>query len=421
MTYDAIHPNRDIARRLTNIYALHRVDSDFRLENSPYNDLLAALGNPHLRLPPVIHLSGTNGKGSTQAFIKSIYEQAGYTVHSYTSPHLRIFNERITVANSPVSDDMLLHYLDMTDTANNGNAVTFFEYTTAMAFKIFADNPADICILETGLGGRLDCTNIVPAPVATGITSIGLDHTDYLGDTIASIAWEKAGIMKESAPCIVARQAFAPQTTPVFEKTAAEKNCPVMIEGKDWNMTDYALPPLPLIGQHQNENAATAIHIIQTLGKRFPVSQKQINDGLSQARWPGRMEEIVTGRLITRMPRGSSLWFDCGHNREGAQTIAVQLRAWKTENPARPIHVILGLAADKDAAAFAAPILGYCDSLTCVDLLNARNPQTGISLAKKIGKPDIKTSHNIADAITTTPQENAIYMVCGSLYLYSYL
>jgi dihydrofolate synthase/folylpolyglutamate synthase len=184
MTLDCGHSNDIIQKRLEAIYDLHTKKMDFRLDKGPYIDLLAALGNPHLHLPPVIHVAGTNGKGSTIAFLKSIYEAAGLSVHVYTSPHLIQFNERIVLGGAQITDDQLLHYFDLIDKANDGASITFFEYTTALAFKAFADNPADICLLETGLGGRLDCTNVIQNPLATLITPIGYDHTEWLGHDI---------------------------------------------------------------------------------------------------------------------------------------------------------------------------------------------------------------------------------------------
>ncbi|PCI00092.1 MAG: bifunctional folylpolyglutamate synthase/dihydrofolate synthase [Alphaproteobacteria bacterium] len=409
MSYDAIHPNPQIATRLKSIYDLHRKDNDFRLERSPYNELLSALGDPHLNLPPTIHLAGTNGKGSTIAFLKSVYESQGHSVHTYTSPHLLTFNERITLSGESISDDRLLHYLDEIDAANNGRAVTFFEYTTALAFKAMADTPADLCILETGLGGRLDCTNIIENPIATIITAIGYDHMDFLGHSITDIAQEKAGIIKENVPCIVAPQ-IHPETHTVFKEKSKDVH---FVETRD------DLPHLGLVGDHQKQNASTALATIDLLQNQFSVTDNAIQNGLKNARWAGRMEHITQGALYDSLPPHCELWFDCGHNAEGARAISTQLKAWKDENPARDIHLVLGLATDKNPNDFLSPLLSHINSLTCVDLLSARNPQTAQKLKEKVDlKQDIKTEKLLRDVAKNIQEMPAILFITGSVYLY---
>lgn len=414
MVHDAAHPVPEIAKRLEAIYGLHSKTSDFRLINSPYNDLLTALGDPHLSLPPVIHLAGTNGKGSTLAFLKTILETAGYSVHTYTSPHLLTFNERITLNGTPISDDLLLHYLDMTEQANSANAVTFFEYTTAMAFKAMADHPADICLIETGLGGRLDCTNIIPNPIATVITSIGYDHMEFLGLTLKEIAKEKAGIMKEYVPCIIAPQMHA-ETHGVFRQHALEMHSPLHITPRNPD-----LPPLGLRGDHQKDNASTAVETLQIISDTHPVKPEDIKTGLANTKWPARMEKIERGEVFESLPEGCELWFDCGHNAEGALSIGQQLQSWKKDNPNRPIHLILGLGADKDPQAFIKPLVSYIDSLTCVDLMQARCPQTGDALCARIQDhcADVKTCSNPSQAVKNHHIKDSIILVTGSLYLY---
>ena len=371
---------------------------DFRLDEGPYIHLLDKLGNPHLSLPPVIHIAGTNGKGSTLAFLKSILQEAGLKVHAYTSPHLIKFNERITLSNIDIDDETLLHYLDLVEITNDGASITFFEYTTALAFKAFADQPVDICLLETGLGGRLDCTNVVPSPLATVITSIGHDHMDWLGSDIETIAGEKAGIMKPKSSCIVAPQLY--DVIHVFEHKAKDLNCDVYCVEREND-----LPPLGLIGEHQEDNASTAI---KTISITHPdITQSQINKGLTTAKWPARMEKI------TESP---DIWFDCGHNKEGALTISKHLKQWKSEYPNRPIHLILGLAADKDPNDFMESLWEYCDSVTCIDLMNARNAQSGEALQKRLSRP-VKTSDTIKNALQTLPNDNGIRLMTGSLYL----
>jgi dihydrofolate synthase/folylpolyglutamate synthase len=413
VTYDAIHPHLEISKRLSAIYGLHHKDNDFRLERSPYNDLLEKLGNPHLNLPPTIHIAGTNGKGSTLAFLKSIYEQAGYTVHAYTSPHLLTFNERIYLAGEDISDETLLHYLKMVDAANQNNGVTFFEYTTALAFKAMADASADICLLETGLGGRLDCTNIIQKPVATVITAIGYDHMDFLGVTITDIAREKAGIIKPNAPCIIAPQPYH-EVLSVFDTKAEDVGAIILHAERQDN-----LPPLGLVGEHQKDNASTALKTIDSLQKQFPVSKQGVETGLQNAKWRARMEKITKGAIYDLLPQGSELWFDCGHNADGAKAISEQLKLWKRAKPDRPIHLILGLGSDKDPNAFLKSITPYIDSLTCVDLMNARNPQKAEDLAKKITVlNDMQTKKSLLESIDYSNNTESITLVAGSLYLY---
>ena len=404
MSHDAHHKNPDLQKRLEAIFRLNPAKSVFRLDKGPYVDLLAALDNPHLHLPPVIHIAGTNGKGSTLAFLKSLYEAAGLSVHAYTSPHLLSFNERITLNGQPINDTRLDAYLTIVETANAGNAVTFFEYTTAMAFKVMADTPSDIVLLETGLGGRLDCTNVVPNPVATVITAIGYDHMDWLGGNIETIAWEKAGIMKPGVPCVIAPQAHE-KVYPVFEKHAAEVGCDVHFV-KRWE----DLPPLGLLGDHQKDNASTALDT-------FDITVKQFNGDIAQALqntyWPARMEKVSDDPEI---------WFDCGHNADGAKVIAAQLKQWKAEQPDRPIHIIVGLAGDKNAVDFITPLKPYCDTVTCVDLPNARNPSTGEAIVVTLAGlniPNLSAARDIKSALRNAPfKDNHLTLICGSLYLY---
>jgi len=370
---------------------------DFRLDKGPYRGLLVKLGNPQNNLPPVIHVAGTNGKGSTIAFLRSLLEHAGLKVHTYTSPHLIKFNERIVLGSEQITDDQFLCYLDMIDEANNKNPLTFFEYTTALAFKAFADHPADICLLETGLGGWLDCTNVIEKPIATIITSIGYDHLDWLGADIKAIASEKAGIMKANTPCFVAPQAH--DVIDVFEKKAQEVGCELHHVER---LSD--LPELGLVGDHQKDNASVALTALSLLN----IIQDLQASALTTTKWPARMEKLSDDPEI---------WFDCGHNKDGAEAIAAQLELWKIENANRNIHLVLGLAADKDPNEFLAPLLPHINSLTCVDLPNARNPQDALSLKNKIRCDiNINTEKRVKNAIQTSP--HCITLITGSLYLY---
>ena len=404
MAVDAHHPNSHIQSKLESIYRLHHKKMDFRIDAGPYRELLEKLGNPQNKLPPTIHLAGTNGKGSTQAFIKSICESSGLKVHSYTSPHLIKFNERITLDGQHINDDTLLHYLDLIEITNAGAPITFFEYTTAIAFKAMADHPADVCLLETGLGGQLDCTNVIENPIATIITSIGHDHMDWLGSDIATIAFEKAGIMKHKVPCIVAPQKYDDKVRSVFITSAEKLNCDIHFVERMPN-----LPILGLIGDHQKDNASTALKALSITHPEF--KNEAIETGLKKTAWPARMEKL------SDVPE---IWFDCGHNAEGALVIAEQLKQWKIDKPERHVHLIIGLASDKDAHKFVLPLWEYCSHITCVDLLNARNAQTGVDLMKRLNPNNfsINSCDTVFNAIKNHPAKHALTLVTGSLYLY---
>lgn len=432
MPADAAHPNPEVARRLQHIYTLHRTDIDLRLGQSPYIKLLEKIGNPQNKLPPVVHVAGTNGKGSTIAFLRAMLEAAGYKVHAYTSPHLITFNERIYLAGKPISDEALCEYYDRIEAANNGASITFFEFTTAMAFLAMAETPADIVLLEVGMGGRLDCTNVIEKPACTVITKISYDHMDFLGDTLQKIAGEKAGIMKAGIPCVIAPQMDENAVLPVFKNAAKNLNTDLIIIGPD---SPDKLPegyPVPsLIGSHQLENAATALAVLNVLERHCEPQAKQSRPfivpdearkyGLGHTHWPARMQRITEGPIAALLPDGAELWFDAAHNDSGAQALANQLKAWKTEKPDRPIHLIVGLAADKDVNAFFRPLNGLYDTLTLVDLPDARRPQTAEKLAAKLGtNSSIRIGKTVESYLNTEGYKNNASIICiaGSLYLY---
>lgn len=428
MQADAAHPNPDVAQRLQRIYGLHRTDIDLRLAQSPYAALLHKLGDPHKHLPPVVHIAGTNGKGSTLAFLRAMCEAAGYKVHAYTSPHLITFNERILLAGQPVSDAQLIDLFDRVDAANDSAAITFFEFTTAMAFLAFAQTPADIVLLETGMGGRLDCTNVIETPAVTVITKISYDHMEFLGATLPEIAGEKAGIMKAGTPCIIAPQLDAAATWPVFRNAAKTIGTKLMIAGRDWHLMqddkgfsiDGAVWPLPnLTGAHQVENAATAIMATSMLP--MPISDEARRFGLAHAYWPARLQHIHTGPVAALLPQGWALWFDAAHNDSGAMALAAQMKRWKTDGP---VHLVAGLGADKDPSAFFGPLSGIYDSLTLVDLPMARRPQTGAGLKARAALPEAALAPDPASAISAILAKKGPagrIVVAGSLYLYQAL
>lgn len=367
---DARHPNPTLEAKLARLFTLRGgpvVDLTIR---PAYRELLARLGNPHTKLPPVIHVAGTNGKGSVIAFMRAILEAAGHTVHVYTSPHLIKFNERIVLAGQVIDDCALESLLDEVTAANRDLPLTFFEITTAMAFLAFSRVPADVVLLETGLGGRLDSTNAIENPAATVITSIGKDHMEFLGPTIQEIAGEKAGIMKRAVPCVIAPQTH-PDSEPALTRCARELSVPIQRFGHEWQCgsdgsrmnfrygTDsYDLPLPVLTGAHQIWNAGTALAALMTIRARFPVTAKSMAEGLRTAVWPGRLQKIHDSAL----PAGWELWIDGGHNEDAAQVLAAQTDSWARQD-GKPLHLIIGMMRRKDVASFLAPLSPHAASI----------------------------------------------------------
>ncbi|OYX67487.1 MAG: bifunctional folylpolyglutamate synthase/dihydrofolate synthase [Rhizobiales bacterium 32-66-11] len=307
---------------LERLAALHPQRIDLSLDR--VHRLLAALDHPELRLPPVIHVAGTNGKGSTIAFLRAALEAAGKRVHVYTSPHLVRFNERIRLAGALVEDAALSQALDQVEAANAGAPITLFEITTAAAFVLFAQVPADVLLLEVGLGGRLDATNVVDAPLASVITPLSIDHVDFLGPTLELIAAEKAGIIKRRVPVIVAAQ--PEEALEVIERAAARKLAPVLARGQQWTMHEEAgrlvysdeaglldLPRPRLMGAHQIDNAGLAVATLRAL-PQLGVSAAAIEAGLRAAEWPARLQRLAPGPLTARAPADVEVWLDGGHN-----------------------------------------------------------------------------------------------------------
>ncbi len=410
---DAAHPNATLEGKLQALYTLNRdktVDLGFR---PPYLQLLEALGNPHLSLPPVIHVAGTNGKGSVIAMLRAVFEAAGYKVHAYTSPHLAKFNERIYLAGQDIEDDALEALLDEVVALNESRAVTFFEITTALAFAAFSRTPADILLLEVGLGGRLDCTNIIENPLATAITAIGYDHMEYLGETLPEIAAEKAGIMKPGAPCVIGPQADE-SVFPVFEGRAKELDIPLVYAAREW---DAAMPVPNLAGPHQVGNANTALAVLNIL-EGFDSPEGAIRQGLQSIRWPGRLQQIKQGSLYDLLPDGWELWLDGGHNEGAGRVLAEQAKSWE-QTDGKPLHLIVGMMNTKDPQAFLAPLLPHAASLAAIPIPD--EPQSfspaEIVAAAGSGIP----AENIEDAIRQCQKANGEaagrILICGSLYL----
>src|SRR5438132_12949541 len=343
--------------------------------------ILAALGHPERRLPPTIHVAGTNGKGSTIAFIRAILEAAGLRVHVYTSPHLVRFNERFRLAAAGegrlVADEELADALDECERVNAGAPITVFEITTAAGLLLFARRPADVLLLEVGLGGRLDATNVVDRPLATVVTPVSFDHAEHLGDTVGKIAAEKAGIFKPRVPAIVAAQPR--EALAAIEREAARVKAPIKIAGEDWTATEERgrlvyqddaglldLPPPKLYGRHQFENAGVAIAALRA-ASALKLPPAAFEAGIAKADWPARMQRLAQGRLVALVPAGSELWLDGGHNADGARAIANAI-ADLEERVSRPLVLVVGMLSTKDCAAFLKNFTGLARRVIAVPI-----------------------------------------------------
>lgn len=407
---------------LSRMMALHPKVIDLTLDR--VWQLLDAIGNPQDALPPIIHIAGTNGKGSTQAMIRAGLEAAGHRVHAYTSPHLAWFHERIRLAGALISEDDLTAILEECYAANDGEPITYFEITTCAAFLAFARTPADYVLLEVGLGGRLDATNVIE-PKATVITPVSMDHEGFLGNELASIAREKAGIIKPRVPCIVGPQQDS--ALEVIEHVAARNHAPLLVAGQHWHaaperdrmvfqdengLLDIPRPALP--GLHQIENAGAALATLRVLG----VDAAAYEGAVTQVEWPGRLQRLTTGPLAAKaQASGAELWLDGGHNPAAGQAIAVHLAGLEP----RPTHLICGMMNTKDVTGYLAPLSKEAQSLIAVpvpDTPNTIAPNDTIAAAASVGLK-ASSANGVETAIEQVLQAspNARILICGSLYL----
>ena len=409
---------------LTRLLALHPKIIDLSLDRM--NRILSKLGNPERHLPPVIHVAGTNGKGSTQAFIRAIMESAGLKVHAYTSPHLVKFHERIRVAGELISEADLSALLEECEAANGGEPITFFEITTAAAFLAFSRSPADYLLLEVGLGGRLDATNVIAKPSACCITSIGLDHQQYLGETIDLIAREKAGIIKRAVPCVVGSMPV--EAREAIEDVAGNMKVPLAIAGQDWDcylqhgrmvfqdqngLLDLPLPALP--GSHQIGNAGNAIAVIRAL-KDDRITEQHIADGLTSVTWPARLQRLKGGALSSLLSEGSELWLDGGHNADAGVVLAQSLKAMSQ----KPLVIIWGMLNTKDATQFFRPLADLADHVITLSIPNEVNAIPAEMLSETVNRlgTTASTAATVEDAVSKAAAFNgARVLICGSLYL----
>ncbi|MDJ0858829.1 MAG: folylpolyglutamate synthase/dihydrofolate synthase family protein [Dinoroseobacter sp.] len=405
-------------RVLTRLMALHPKVIDLVLDR--VWDLLESLDHPERALPPVIHVAGTNGKGSTLAMVRAGLEGAGLSCHAYTSPHLARFHERIRLAGALISEDALLEALEECEAANAGAPITYFEITTVVALLAFARIPADFTLLEVGLGGRLDATNVIDRPAICAITPVSYDHQQFLGNTLPEIAAEKAGILKRGVSCVVTRQEDA--ALEVIEARAMRVGAPLLVQQQHWHvweergrlvyqdesgLLDVPLPALP--GAHQIDNAGAALAILRALGKG------DADAAMTGAVWPARMQKLTEGRLKDFLPN-AELWLDGGHNPQAGKALASHLAS----KPVAGTHLICGMLKTKDVAGFLRPLAAVADSLTAVSIPGEAATLSASETAREavaVGM-DATQADTIEQAVETLAAQGARRVViCGSLYL----
>ena len=417
---------------LTRLMALHPKKIDLSLGRM--HAILARLGHPEKKLPPVIHIAGTNGKGSTIATLRAIAEAAGHRVHVYTSPHLVRFAERIRLAGRLISEDALTTLLERVETAAGNDPITYFEVTTAAALLAFSETPADLCILEVGLGGRLDATNVVDNPAAVGITPVSLDHQHFLGETLPEIAAEKAGIIKRSAPLVVGQQKKV--GLDVIAAIAEQRGVKPKLVGETWHVEakpdssgilyeDWQsvldLPMPPLVGAHQIKNAAMAIALAHAQ-RAVNIPDSAIKAGLGWVRWPARLQEIIDTGYNEILPNGSDLWLDGGHNPAAGEVIRSFLQG--VDPVERSVTLILGMMASKDAAGFLKPLAGLVDRVISVPIPGEEGAAPAAELAAAATDIGINgiVAKDVRSALATVknkahPERSPFVVIAGSLFL----
>lgn len=386
---------------------------------------MAALGNPQKKLPPVIHVAGTNGKGSTIAFLRAFLEAADLRVHAYTSPHLVRFAERIRIAGKLIEEDTLAAVLEECERANGAEPITYFEITTAAAFLAFARVPADYVLVEVGLGGRFDATNVIAHPAVAAITPISLDHQHFLGDTIGKIAFEKSGIIKTDTPAVIARQSA--EAAAVLEARAGELSAPLYRQGIEWEVSarangelayrgrsSFDLPPPGLLGPHQYDNAGTALACIDSLPD-LALRAAALEHGMRRVEWPARLQRIATGTLAALVPESTELWLDGGHNEAGGAALGEVARAWHD----RPLHIVFGMLRTHDATAFLRLLAPHTAHLAAIAIPGEANTLSADEAANAARAAGIVATpyDSIAAAVRAMAPPHTRILICGSLYL----
>ena len=418
---------------LKRLLSLHPKKIDLALDR--ILRLLSALGNPQLRLPPVIHVAGTNGKGSACAFARAMLEAQGLKVHVHTSPHLVRFHERIRIAGKLISEEALVSLLEEVEQVNAGREITFFEITAAAMFLAFSRYPADATVLEVGLGGTYDATNVVPNPAMTVIQPVGMDHREFLGDDLAGIAAEKAGIIKKGAPLVVgpqneiARRVILRQAdrmgVPVFEfgqDFASRQEHGRMVYEDEVGLLDLPVPKL--VGRHQIENAGVAIAALRHAGRGWG-QDAAVEKGLATVEWPARLQRLHKGPLVEAAPKGAEVWLDGGHNPHGAEAVS-RAMADMEEHGERPLYLICGMLANKDALGYLRAFNGLARHVVTVAIPGEASLGAGAlyDVARRAGL-DSAPAEDLDDAMlqvtawtrldnSETPPR---ILICGSLYL----
>ncbi len=415
---------------LARFMRLHPTEIDLSLDRM--HRLLADLDHPETRLPPVLHIAGTNGKGSTLAMLRALFSAAGQSVHAYTSPHLVRFAERIRVAGKLINDADLRAVLEAVEKRNNGQNITFFEATTAAALYAFAQTSADVCLLETGLGGRLDATNVAPNPVVSILTTIALDHQDYLGETLRDIALEKAHILRPGGLGVVAPQQEADVVTAITDH-ACSIDSRLWLHDRDWQFKvmdngsirvcapglDVILPHIPLPGPHQAMNAALATVAAHASGL-LDVTTDLVTKAVPTLQWPGRLQRLTSGKLIP--PDGTQIWLDGGHNPSAAEAIAPVLRDLASSCQ---IDLILGMQTTKDPMGYLRHVLPFVTRVITVPVPGAPAPMSADALmgcAHQSGKADAQACADWQTALSLLQNEQDVskprcVLIAGSLYL----
>jgi dihydrofolate synthase/folylpolyglutamate synthase len=392
---------------------------------------LERLGEPHRKLPPVLHVAGTNGKGSTVAYLRAILEASGARVHTFISPHLVRYNERIVLAGHEIGDDAFLDVIARVDRAAGADDLTFFETITTAAFLAFAETPADYLVLEVGLGGRLDATNVLDKPLAAVVTPVALDHQNFLGSTLAEIAREKAGVFRAGAAAVVGPQTAEAMT--VFETHALAEGAALFAFGRQWNawsengrliyqdeegLSD--LSPPRLAGAHQFMNAGLAVAAIKAAGLAF--TDEILSAGLSSARWPARLQRLKTGPLLDLIAgdEETEIWLDGGHNPHAARALAQTMADFEEKSP-KPLVLISGMQENKDADGFFAAFSGLAASVFTVqaDHPGSRTPLSVAEAAERAGLPahPCASLEEAARHARGTGKKPLRILICGSLYL----
>lgn len=417
---------QEIIGRLTR---LHPKFIDLSLDR--VERLLASLDHPETALPPVAHVAGTNGKGSLIAFLRAVLEAAGYRVHAYTSPHLIRFNERICLAGETIADDALVTLLGEVEKANAEEPITFFEVTTCAAFLAFSRDPADVLLLETGLGGRLDATNVIHRPVLAAITPVSIDHQSFLGDALSDIAREKTGILRRGVPAVVGAQ--EPAAATVIAEVADGVGAPLYRRDRDWAVHARAdgfaysgeswtleLPRPALLGEHQIDNAGHAVACLERL-EGFRIAERHIVEGLRAVTWSGRLQRLDRGALADLLPADWELWLDGGHNPAAGEAVGRVARAWR-EADGRPLDLVFGMLSTRDPHAFLRPLAAETRRLRAVAIPGeqAALPAEEVAGAASDLGIDARPARDMREALASIVRAGdtpARVLVCGSLYL----